>query len=312
MKPVGLGERVLGTRGGDGRVEAQSSGVPFRWASRFFPTVQNIKNITRTHSGPGKREADAERQVRGSRWGAMQGFQSGNGMENFNQRSSRDKTPVAYPKGNFCPIRVFQISHGSWEGIPAGRDMAPGPVCLQGVIYEYALWRELLHSRYRLQTVRSTHLIERFCCLTGGNRLLLTSSRAGAGGGVRAALRGPELLGAGGFEDPQTPPPPSLITQVLPASAPLKLATAPLAAALGAGHAQCLQVAGGPLGIHAAEAGLDCHTQGLGLGGRVDLAWNRVGRKHVMSTRWHQSPPPTVLSPQEARHRPGHPKQCVH
>ena len=140
--------------------------------------------------------------------------------------------------------------------------MAPGPVCLQGVIYEYALWREPLHSRYRLQTVRSTHLIERFCCLTGGNRLLLTSSRAGAGGGVRAALRGPELLGAGGFEDPQTPPPPSLITQVLSASAPLKLATAPLAAALGAGHAQCLQVAGGPLGIHAAEAGLDCHTQG--------------------------------------------------
>lgn len=73
--------------------------------------------------------------------------------------------------------------------------------------------------------------------------------------------------GRGGSEDPQTPPPPSLITQVLPAAAPLKLATAPLAAAPSAGHAPCPQVAGGPLGIHTAEAQLDCHTQGLGLGG---------------------------------------------
>lgn len=36
---------------------------------------------------------------------------------------------------------------------------------------------------------------------------------------------------AGGPEDPQTPPPPSLTTQVLPAAVPLQLAMAPLAAA---------------------------------------------------------------------------------
>ena len=127
----------------------------------------------------------------------MQDFQSGNGMENFKKLPGQ--TPVAYPKGNFCSIRVFQISHGSWEGILAGRTWPVAPCASQGVIYEYALWREPLHSRYRLQTVRLTHLIERFCCLTGGHRLLLTSSRARAGGGVHAVLRGPELLGAGGL-----------------------------------------------------------------------------------------------------------------
>lgn len=115
---------------------------------------------------------------------------------------------------------------------------------------------------------------------------------------------GPRAPRGGGFEDPQTPPPPSLITQVLPATAPLELATAPLAAApcwtrpVSAGGRRAS-------GIHVAEAG-------LGSGGRVDLARNRVGRKQVTSTRWHQCPPPTVPSPHGARHRPGHPKQCVH
>lgn len=65
--------------------------------------------------------------------------------------------------------------------------------------------------------------------------------------------------GAGGTEDPQTPPPPSLTAQVLPAAVPLRLATAPL------GQPQCSTCGGaerpgsaGPLGIHAAQAGLDC------------------------------------------------------
>lgn len=66
MKPVRLGERVLGTRGGDSHVGAQSSSAPFRWDPTFFLTVQYIKSITRTHSGLGKRNTDMERRVRGS------------------------------------------------------------------------------------------------------------------------------------------------------------------------------------------------------------------------------------------------------
>lgn len=77
---------------------------------------------------------------------------------------------------------------------------------------------------------------------------------------MRAALRGLELLRAGAFEDPQTPPPPSLITQVLPAAA-LKLATA-LAAAPQCYTRPSPQVAGGPLGIHVAEARLTVTHRG--------------------------------------------------
>ena len=106
--------------------------MPFRWASRFLLTVQDIKNINKMHSGPGKQDTDVDRrQVRGSRGGAMQGFQSGNRTENFKSKKLLGQTLEAYPKENFCSIRVFRISHGSpWEGIRHGRDAARGPVHL--------------------------------------------------------------------------------------------------------------------------------------------------------------------------------------
>lgn len=70
-------------------------------------------------------------QVHGSHGGAMQGFQSGNRTENFKSKKLLGQTPEAYPKENFCSIRVFQISHGSpWEGIPARQGRSRGPVHL--------------------------------------------------------------------------------------------------------------------------------------------------------------------------------------